>query len=316
MNLVAGLSLFVAGLFFGSFGNVVSLRLQAGKSGILFGKSECPHCHHPLAFYENLPLVAWLILKGHCRMCKTPISWQYPAAELFFGVLFGLVGLVTGFDSPLLLIWQLVLVFGLGILFLSDLRFMDLPDAVTLPLLRFLVVCAAAVTFVTPLPGIPGLWAAFLGGLLLFGFFSLQVIIPGLLQALRENYALPLKNSLAAVAVLAVWLLLAVFFAHKPFERLITQGVGVKEEETPGWVGGGDFRLAVIMGVALGPLAGIVAVFLSYFLGSFLAVPLLVTRPGSGKTRVPFGPFMIVATVIMLLWGDALVNSYLRLIGL
>jgi leader peptidase (prepilin peptidase)/N-methyltransferase len=94
---------FVLGLLVGSFLNVVILRLparlmhgwrrdarevleigDAGEPvppGIVLQASHCPHCKHPLAAYENIPLVSWLALRGRCRNCKAPISIQYPLVE-------------------------------------------------------------------------------------------------------------------------------------------------------------------------------------------------------------------------------------------
>ena len=57
--------------FFGSFANVISLRLHSKKPGIMNGRSECPTCQHPLSWYENIPLVAFFVSEGKSRCCKT-----------------------------------------------------------------------------------------------------------------------------------------------------------------------------------------------------------------------------------------------------
>src|SRR5215475_11924693 len=99
----------VLGLLVGSFLNVVILRLpermkaewrqdaldtlemaseeQALPPGIVREPSHCPHCKHPLAVKDNIPLFGWLLLGGRCRYCKVPISIQYPLVELLSGVL-------------------------------------------------------------------------------------------------------------------------------------------------------------------------------------------------------------------------------------
>jgi prepilin signal peptidase PulO-like enzyme (type II secretory pathway) len=129
----------VLGLLLGSFANVISLRLHEKKPGIIVGKSACPKCNAPIRWYDNIPLLSWCVLLGKCRNCKTPISWQYPAVELFFGLLFFVTAIFTPSGEHILLIWRLVIVFALGIMMLSDIRYMDIPDKVSLPIIGFLL---------------------------------------------------------------------------------------------------------------------------------------------------------------------------------
>ncbi len=316
MNFPIAAVLFIAGLFFGSFGNVISLRLQAKKKGLLWGRSECPQCKHQLRWWENIPLVSWVLLLGQCSVCTRSISWQYPAAELFFATLFALVGLFTPEGDVLLLIWRLIIVFTLGIIVLSDLRYMDIPDQVSLPTIRFLVLIALITTFIYPLsPEIPNIFTALKGAAVLFLFFSIQVLIPGLLNSIYEKSLTPLKNSVLALLVLPTWLILSVVLLHKKFEQLISKEGDDKEEDDPGWIGGGDFRIAVIMGLALGPLAGILAVLIGYLIGALASLPLVALTKKNSKSMIPLGPFLAIGMVIALLKGDQIVNWYLRLIG-
>jgi len=83
------------GLIVGSFLNVVIYRVPRGES-IAFPASHCPTCAHPLAAYENLPLVSWLIQGGKCRHCKAPISLRYPLVEAMTAALFALTVVVYG----------------------------------------------------------------------------------------------------------------------------------------------------------------------------------------------------------------------------
>ncbi len=76
----------VWGLCLGSFLNVCILRLPHDLS-LLRPASTCPRCHHPIAWYDNIPLVSWLLLRGRCRHCRQPISVQYPIIELAVGVI-------------------------------------------------------------------------------------------------------------------------------------------------------------------------------------------------------------------------------------
>ena len=80
----------IGGLFgaiFGSFLNVCILRLPSEQS-VVRPRSRCPKCGYELKWYDNIPVLSWLILGGKCRGCKTPISIQYPLVELLTGLLF------------------------------------------------------------------------------------------------------------------------------------------------------------------------------------------------------------------------------------
>ena len=143
------------GLLVGSFLNVVILRLPRRMEwqwkrdsreilgepelydppppGIVVERSHCPHCGHQLSWYENIPVLSWVALRGKCRSCKAPISIQYPAVELLTMLLF--VACVWRFGFG----WQ-----GFGALVLTgflvalsgiDIRTQLLPDSLTLPLM-------------------------------------------------------------------------------------------------------------------------------------------------------------------------------------
>jgi leader peptidase (prepilin peptidase) / N-methyltransferase len=79
--------IFAFGLLVGSFLNVVIARVPSGQS-IVHPRSRCPRCGHALAWFENVPLLSWLILRARCRACRAPISVRYPAVELLTGCLY------------------------------------------------------------------------------------------------------------------------------------------------------------------------------------------------------------------------------------
>ena len=83
------------GLSFGSFLNVCIVRLPAGES-IVAPRSKCPRCGTPIAWYDNIPLLSWLVLRGRCRGCQLPISVQYPLIEAATGVIWILSALLYG----------------------------------------------------------------------------------------------------------------------------------------------------------------------------------------------------------------------------
>src|SRR5579875_2294241 len=84
---------FLLGLLFGSFLNVCISRLPEHRS-IVKPRSHCPWCLAPIRWYDNVPLLSWLLLAAKCRSCKASIPWQYPAVELATGLWFALCALL------------------------------------------------------------------------------------------------------------------------------------------------------------------------------------------------------------------------------
>jgi leader peptidase (prepilin peptidase)/N-methyltransferase len=132
--------LFVLGLCVGSFLNVVIARVPHGES-IVRPRSRCPKCGHTLSWYENIPLISWLALRGRCRNCKSPISIRYPLVELLVGLLF--LACVRRFDFTWELVSGLVLVTLLVPLTFIDLEHWILPFSLTIPGIVAGVVLAA-----------------------------------------------------------------------------------------------------------------------------------------------------------------------------
>jgi leader peptidase (prepilin peptidase) / N-methyltransferase len=99
------------GLIIGSFLNVVVHRVPAGLS-VNRPRSRCPQCEHGIAWYDNIPVVSWLILRGRCRNCATQISSRYPAVEALTAALFGVVAWSIGWswELPAMLVFVAVLV--------------------------------------------------------------------------------------------------------------------------------------------------------------------------------------------------------------
>jgi len=83
------------GLALGSFLNVCALRWPVDES-VVRPRSRCPGCSNPIAWYDNLPVLSWMVLRGRCRRCATPISVQYPLVELATGLVWGGMVLLHG----------------------------------------------------------------------------------------------------------------------------------------------------------------------------------------------------------------------------
>jgi leader peptidase (prepilin peptidase)/N-methyltransferase len=186
----------VLGLLVGSFLNVVILRFPERMladwkhearellelepdaapmpPGIVCEPSHCPHCKHPLAMHDNIPLLGWLLLRGKCRYCKTPISIQYPLVELLGGVLSAVVVWHFGPTLPalagLLLTWALLALAGI------DFRTQLLPDQITLPLLWLGLLLSLWPVFVSPAQALLG---AAIGYLSLWSVYWLFKLLTG-----------------------------------------------------------------------------------------------------------------------------------------
>jgi leader peptidase (prepilin peptidase) / N-methyltransferase len=130
MDPVFASAIFLLGLAFGSFLNVCIYRLPLGLS-VVKPRSACPKCKQPIAFYDNLPVLSWLILGGRCRRCKTGISSRYLLIELLTGLLF--VACYWRFGLTLATLKYCTFSFLLLGLIFTDAETKLLPDKLTLP---------------------------------------------------------------------------------------------------------------------------------------------------------------------------------------
>ena len=126
---LAGLA---AGLILGSFVNTVADRLPLGRS-LVKPRSHCPGCRRTLAWWELVPVLSFIVLRGRCRSCGRPVGYRTPLVELAVGMLGALIGLRLGPTASGLVL--LLLVCGLVALGLIDLEHGLLPDSITWPLL-------------------------------------------------------------------------------------------------------------------------------------------------------------------------------------
>ncbi len=264
--------LILLGLCAGSFVNALVWRIHEQQKtkklrkelSIAKGRSMCPHCKHTLAWYDLLPVMSWVALKGKCRYCKKGISAQYPLVELSTSALFVLS--YYAWSHPFnashttgLILWLITLV-GLMALFIYDLRWMLLPNRILFPLF---------------IPAVA---------------YSL-VNIAGATNPLRAA----LDN------------LVSVIFLGGLFWILFQVSNGK-------WIGGGDVKLGFLLGLLVGlPSHSILTLFLGSLIGTVIAVPLLLTHKAKTTTRLPFGPFLITASVFVVLYGTQTIDWYNRI---
>jgi leader peptidase (prepilin peptidase)/N-methyltransferase len=183
----------VLGLIVGSFLNVVILRLparmeyfwkrdardllalepdgEAAPPDLVRKGSHCPHCKHPLAARDNIPLLSWLLLRGRCRYCKAPISIQYPLVELLCGIASAVVVWRFGVDwqaaAGLAFTWVLIAAAG------TDFRTQLLPDSLTLPLLWLGLLISLVPVFAHARAALIGAAAGYISLWLVYWLFKL-----------------------------------------------------------------------------------------------------------------------------------------------
>ncbi|TSB46240.1 prepilin peptidase [Alkalicoccobacillus porphyridii] len=158
----------LVGLVFGSFYNVVGLRVPVGES-IVTPRSHCTKCDRTLEARELVPVLSFLLQRGSCRTCDTRISFLYPFTEAVTGFLFALSFYLIGWSVELIV--ALLFVSMLAIIFVSDMRYMLIPDKI---LLFFAIPFVLLRMFVIPLTP---WWDAWLGAVIGFAFLLLIAIV-------------------------------------------------------------------------------------------------------------------------------------------
>lgn len=121
----------IFGAIVGSFLNVVILRLPDPEQSIVFPGSHCPQCHSPLAWFENIPILSYLMLRGRCRHCRATISPQYPLVEALTAAI--AVALLARFQLTFLAAALFVFAAALVVVIVIDIRLQIIPDLISLP---------------------------------------------------------------------------------------------------------------------------------------------------------------------------------------
>lgn len=240
-------SALLLGAIVGSFLNMVIARLPR-KESLVLPPSHCLACMAPIRWYDNVPLLSYLWLRGRCRDCGSRIGWRYPLVEAVTGALFVLAVRQFGLTPQLVL--ALFLLSALVAVTAIDLEHQLIPDRITLP----------------------GITVGFLGSL----------VTPRLVWV----------DSLLGILVGGGIL----------FAIIMLSGGGM---------GGGDMKLAAMMGAFLGWKLTLVALFLGALLGGLVAMALLASGRRRRKDPVPFGPFLATGALVSLFWGEGLLRWYL-----
>jgi leader peptidase (prepilin peptidase)/N-methyltransferase len=120
---------FLAGLCVGSFANVLVYRLPRDQQ-VVGGRSRCPRCEATIAWFDNVPLLSWIVLGGRCRTCRAPISWRYPTVELTVGLIAVAVVVWLGPTPAALRVFLFLVI--LLVVTIIDAAFLIIPHSLTI----------------------------------------------------------------------------------------------------------------------------------------------------------------------------------------
>ena len=246
--------LLMFGLAVGSFLNVCIYRLPRRES-LNWPGSHCTACSRALAWYENLPLVSWVALRGRCRTCRAAISPMYPAVEAITGAVFVAGYFIYGW-TPLLAV-RLMFASAMIVLFAIDLRHHILPNAITLPG----IVIGFVLSFVLPPGWLASLIGLIAGGGILFAIGETYYRVRGI-----EGLGMGDVKMLAMIGAFLGWKLMLVTLVLASFAGSLV-GIGVMLAGR----GGMTFALPFGTFLAVGALAAAVAgdPILAWYLGLY-----------------------------------------------
>ncbi len=253
--------IFILGLAVGSFLNAAVYRISPAREtsggadstsrSLWTGRSVCPKCRKQLVWWQLVPVVSFVILRGRCFNCQKPISFIYPLVELLTAISFIFFALNLGKDQG----WVMILLGLLAITILIFIVFYDLK--------KFLIL-------------------------------DLSVLL-GILIALAISI---LAGTLSSNLISAI--LLSAFFG---LIYLLSKGK---------WMGFGDVKLAVFLGLLNGPLVFLTLIVASW-LGTLIGLYLILFKKGGLRTQLPFGTFLGLAAIAVFIWGDYLARLLDRL---
>jgi leader peptidase (prepilin peptidase) / N-methyltransferase len=267
------------GLVFGSFLNVCISRLPKGES-IVLPRSHCPQCNHAIRWYDNIPVISYLVLRGRCRDCHTHISALYPSVEVLSSVVLILTFYVHGLGPEFIKYGLLGML--LIVLIFTDLLERRIPHAITI----FGISLGLLFSIFVPVDDRPLGWILRHWGIFLDGTpASIAGAIAGALAGGGLFYAV-----------------------GEAFYYL-----GGKDKE---YLGFGDVMLMLMVGTFFGVPLTLMTILLGSFGGSILAVAMSVVNSKYRGYAWPFGTFLGVAAIYAALNGHWLLNSYLRFSGM
>lgn len=279
----------IFGLFIGSFLNVVADRLCQERNPFK-GRSNCDSCGKVLKPQHLIPILSYLAFRGRCAYCKQKVSLLYPFSEILTSIFFVIAAYTSSFaNTPTLFtgfrFFYLLVVFSVfAVICLSDLKYQIIPNEVVY-----------------------------------FGIIFVFLVQSGTLAFWAYKYRLMMQSNILGSYMLkdGFWWA-SVLGEIKSFGYNISAGLGIclffysLVVLTKGrGMGGGDVKLGLLIGLFNGFPEGIIALFLSFITGSLFSIGLILFSKKGLKDVVPFGPFLIIGSMISLLYGDWIFTRYI-----
>lgn len=284
--------IFIVGTFIGSFLKVVADRTSTGRK-FLKGRSKCEGCGKELKIKDLIPVYSYIRNKGKCAYCEEKLSILYPISEVTTGlILAGIAFYINVFNVPNPFIWvtfaylAVVACIYIVILF-ADIKYKIIPNKVVIPAIVFVFILLLISFGFVAYSSYKQLAADEFGRYLLqVGYWHSQML--GIIK--RLGYTVLSSIGLG----LFFWLLI-----------VITKGKGM---------GGGDVKLAVLIGLFNGFPINIVAIVLAFVLGAIYSGIMMAFGKKGMKDAIPFGPFLILGSVLAFVFGSQLFSWYISLI--
>ena len=262
------------GAVFGSFlcCQARRMRLKETKKKRLGNRSICLHCHKQLKWYDNIPVISWVLLRGKCRFCHKKIEAAEVLSEIGMAVAFLAIGwrflpidfLIPGIMDWAIFLMILILMLGLGFLAIYDGLYGELPVSI----LTFCGICAIIIL------------------ILQIGDFSL---VSGFFDFNRVFLEIILPSFSGAALYGGIYLILYVVSKGK-------------------WVGDGDWILAAIIGLVLGSAwSALISLFVANLTACIMIYPLVKKRKNH---QIYFGPFMVAAFVMVYVLNPVLASWF------
>jgi leader peptidase (prepilin peptidase)/N-methyltransferase len=264
----------ILGLVIGSFLNVCILRIPL-EVPIAVPRSHCPHCKKLIRWYDNVPILSYLILGGRCRQCKKRISARYPMVEAVSGCVSVLLYLKFGLGVE----WAIFFLFSAALLVLAfiDLDHRILPDVITLNGMWLGVL--ASVYLAEPSPIVSRI----------LRYAGIEVTDPRLTA---------LVGSLLGI-VAGGGLLWGVGEAYLRLRGI--EGMGF-----------GDVKMMAMVGAFLGAPMALFTIMLGSVSGAVVGLVLMRVTGKSRDYELPFGTFLGIAGIVAILYGEDLVRLYVE----
>ena len=323
MDIISGF-IFVLGAMIGSFLNVCIVRLPDEKS-VVFPGSHCGQCKKPIAWYDNIPLISWILLKGNCRNCGQKFSIRYWFVELLTGIVFVLFYWHYGL-TPVLGPY-LVMVSCFIVATFVDFGHRIIPDEVSIGGMFAGIALSVVVPQLHSVNASEAALSGFIAGMVVLICLGLMAIYPIFCKHLMEEEGGDQDRGVKILVLCSLLILAGINMAagHLPSNiaaYLLSLSMALSGYIVGGGMiyamgllgdivfkkesmGGGDVKLLAMVGAFLGWKLAILAFFIAPFFGAIFGI---AEKFRTGDSTMAYGPFLILGSLVSLFWGSAIIQ--------